>query len=740
MRLVLDILILIARLLIAIGDGVIFLASFIVTLPKHLRRRSEVTVYQIKKSKKYYLKRLKLVKLPKFPKISKPSTSLIRRKRGRPYIIPFYFKFKFFAIGTFVSFLFIFLPFLTFIFIQSLPDPRQLISQDIAQTTKIYDRDGRLLYQIYADQNRTMIPLSEIPDNLKKATIAFEDKNFYQTPGFDLMAILRSAISDLKGEPLQGGSTITQQLIKARLLSPERSIERKVKEVILSVWAGNIYSKNQILEMYLNQVPYGGTAWGIEAASQTYFGKHAKDLNLAESAFLAGLPQAPSIYSPYSGNPTRWKVRQREVLKRMIETRNISEEQAKEADREILTFKPPRNILHAPYFVMYVKDWLVQKYGINMVERGGLSVVTSIDLNTQGKAEDIVREEVENGGYLGFTNAATLVTNPSNGDILAMVGGRDYYDGPSGNFNVTTALRQPGSTIKVVTYSAALMNGFTAATPILDAPIRFDSPGAAPYIPVNYDGKFHGNLTVRLALANSVNIPAIKTLNKVGIPTMLGLAKKMGITTWGNPEDYGLALTLGAAEVKMTDMATVFGTLANQGERVDVNPILKITDHKGDILEEKKGVKRYRVIPQGVAFIISNILSDNRARSMEFGANSPLVIPGHTVSVKTGTTDNKRDNWTIGYTPNLLVAVWVGNNNNAPMNPVLASGITGAAPIWNRLTSNLLSGSKNQQFLVPQGLVQKPCLGVNEYFLSGTENSVSCRPLVRTNPSPTPAP
>ncbi len=673
-----------------------------------------------------------------FPKINSPKLSVPHlkkhKKRGRPRIpttLPLRTRFKYAFIGTVFSFLFIFLPIITIVFIKHLPNPAELSHQEIAQTTKIYDRNKVLLYQIYANQNRTNVPLSEIPQDFKNATIAIEDKNFYTTPGFDILAIVRSAYADLSGKPLQGGSTITQQLIKARLLSPDRTIERKIKEVILSVWAEQIYSKDEILEMYFNQVPYGGTTWGAEAAAQTYFGKDVKKLTLAESAFLAGLPQAPSVYSPYSQTPDLWKKRQKDVLERMTELKYITREQAQKAEKEKLVFKPNQNNIKAPHFVMYVKDLLIERYGLPVVERGGLTVITSLDLNTQNMAQKIITDEVEKAGYLNFTNAGALVTNPTNGDILAMVGGKDYYDPNGGNYNITTALRQPGSTIKVVTYSAALMNGYTSATGIQDTPVSFASPGSPPYSPVNYDGRFHGNVTLRNALGNSINIPAVKTLNQVGISTMVNLSKKMGITTWGDPEEYGLAITLGAAEAKMTDMATVYGSLANKGKKVELNPILKITNYQGAVLEEKNEIKEKRALPEEVAFIISNILADNQARAMEFGLNSPLNIPRHTVSVKTGTTDNKRDNWTIGYTPKILTAVWVGNNDNTPMNPLLASGITGAAPIWNKIMNNLLSKSnpKDEIYTPPSNIVARPCGGKNEYFIKGTENRGFCRPI-----------
>jgi membrane peptidoglycan carboxypeptidase len=325
-----------------------------------------------------------------------------------------------------------------------------------------------------------------------------------------------------------------------------------------------------------------------------------------------------------------------------------------------------------------------------------------------------------------LTNGAALVTNPSNGDILAMVGSINYDDPSGGNVNLTTALRQPGSSIKVATYATALSDGFTAASILDDSPITYQIPGSTPYSPVNYDGKFHGKVPLRFAFANSFNVPAVKTLQKVGIPAMVATAKKMGITTWGDPSEYGLSLTLGAAEVKMTDMATIYGTVANLGKRVDLDPILKVSNYDGSVSYQKQEELPNLVLDPGVAFIISNILADNNARSLEFGLNSPLNIPNHTVSVKTGTSDNKRDNWTIGFTPQDLVAVWVGNNDNSPMSQTLASGITGAAPIWNKIMTLLLGNASNATEQIPDDVVMKKCQGRNEYFIKGTENTPDC--------------
>ncbi|MCL4352926.1 penicillin-binding protein [Patescibacteria group bacterium] len=755
-----DILFLVVKILTAIGDAVIFIAGFfikkIIGVFKMLLKFTKATLGSLRNLAGIISQKLPAnIALNIKKKLSKPFPKKRLRKKREIYSLKkaarsfsFIAKLRYFILGFLFSFLFIFIPLLSLIFIQELPSPRSLSLRQIPQTTKIYDRNGILLYQIYANQNRTLVPLSVIPAYLKQATIAIEDKNFYHNPGVDFAAIIRAAINDLEGKSLEGGSTLTQQLIKSSLLTPKTNMMRKIKEAILALWAEKIYTKNQILEMYFNQIPYGGTAWGVQAAAQTYFGKNVKDLDLAQSAFLAGMPRAPTLYSPFGQTPTLWKRRQKEVLDRMAALKYITKQQEKKALSEKLTFRQPENPIRAPHFSMYIKDLLIKKYGLPMVEKGGLKVVTSLDLKLQDKAQEIVSKEVAKDNYLNLTNGAALITNPENGDILAMVGSHDYNDPNGGQVNVTTSFRQPGSSIKAVMYSAALSDGFTAATILNDSPVTYFSPGAPPYSPVNYDHRFHGKVSLRIAFANSFNVPAVKTLNRIGIPAMVAMAKKMGIKSWGNPKQYGLSLTLGAADVTMLDMANVYDTLANQGVRVSLNPLLKVTDARGDVLEEKAAGKfsnktwpwaqnqnpGKRVLDPGVAFIISNILADNNARSEEFGLNSPLFIPGHTVSVKTGTSDNIRDNWTIGYTPNWVVTVWVGNDNNSPMQG-LVSGITGAAPIWHSIMAYLLNIKPEKPIPVPSDVIEKPCLGRMEYFIRGTENSVNCAYIAPT-PSP----
>lgn len=706
--------------LIKIGDFITFVWTSIVQVPK------------------------KIFGLAKFKRQS-PQNSLQKkvrssRKRARTSYSPsIFYKLKFFILGGFVSFLFLFIPLLMFLFVQELPSPSSLASANaVSKTTKIYDRNGELLYEIFANQNRTLVKLDEVPKDLKNATIAIEDRDFYSHPGFDLRGILRAVLSNVRTDQLQGGSTITQQLIKSSLLTPETTLMRKAKEVLLAFWAERMYSKDQILEMYFNYVPYGGTAWGAEAASEAYFGKQVSQLTLAESAFLAGLPRAPSIYSPYAGEDGLWKQRQKDVLDAMVRNSYISRQQAQEAYAQELSFKGSEVPIKAPHFVMYVRNLLVEKYGLYEVERGGLTVRTSLDLSKQRMAESIVKDEVEANEYLNISNGAAIISDPKNGDILAMVGSRDYFDvAREGNVNIATSLRQPGSTIKVVTYTLALTKGFTEASIIDDTPMVVRSEGEAPYIPVNYDGAFHGKVPLRIALANSYNIPAVRLAQNVGVESIVKMGRDMGIASWQRPSRYGLSITLGGAEVTMLDMTTVYGTLANGGKRATLDPILDITDSNGNTVY-KKNSQPIEVVDEGVAYIISDILADNNARSRAFGPNSVINIPDNRVSVKTGTTDNKRDNWTIGYTNDYVVTTWVGNNNNSMMSPFLTSGVTGAAPMWSKIMKELLVDMPSQIATPPDSVIQRSCFGYNAYFVRGTENITGCR-LVNNPPGQQPS-
>ncbi|OGK62238.1 hypothetical protein A2334_02585 [Candidatus Roizmanbacteria bacterium RIFOXYB2_FULL_38_10] len=659
----------------------------------------------------------------------------------RIFIALFSVEFRFFILGFFICFIVVIL-FQAYYFIVALPSPKAIGTVNFAQSTHLYDRNGKPLYEIYRDQNRTPINLGELPEYVKQATIAIEDKDYFKHNGVSLSSgILRALRETVMTKSLQGGSTITQQLVKSALLTPERTIQRKIKEIILALWTEKLFTKEQILQMYLNQVPYGGSSYGIEEASRTYFGKGAQELTLDEAALLAGLPQSPSIYSPYV-NPNLAIARRNEVLKKMKEQGYIDNETRKEAQNSQLQIVPLTTNIKAPHFVFFTKSNLEEKYGERMVSEGGLNVITSLDLEIQEEAERILVEELEKIRNLNVTNGAILITKPTTGEILAMVGSADYFAAPSGAFNVTTAMRQPGSSIKPLMYSLALEKGFTAASILDDSPVSFSIPGSSAYQPVNYDGKFHGKVPLRYALANSFNITAVRALNAIGVDAFVTHAKKMGISTWNDSSRFGLSLTLGGGEVHMTDMATAFGVFANGGSRVDVSDVLRIQDTKERLLYELQPTKK-KVISEGTAYIMSDILSDNFARRWAFGTNSALEIPGYKVAVKTGTTDEKKDNWTIGYTPEFLVVVWVGNNDNTPMNPYLTSGITGAAPIWNRVMKYMLTKyGSNTWFQKPEDITEKMCyFGKTEYFLKDTENKTSCRDsLFGITPTPKKSP
>src|SRR3989344_1613082 len=568
------------------------------------------------------------------PKLKSPKLPTFQHGRARPrksWFIPFYLsKFKYFlrrrvpkktkvvvALGVFAALTYIYTSCI-FVAAYQLPSPTKLVSPDKAQTTEFYDRNGKLLYRMYEGRNRILVNLSDLPPYLITATIATEDKNFYKHFGFDPIAIARAFYHNQTGQPTEGASTITQQLIKNTLLTPEKTITRKLKEVILAFWAERIYTKDEILQMYFNESPYGGPIWGIEAASQTYFDKKAKDLNIAEATFLAGLPASPTNFSPYGANPEASKNRQGYVLDRMVEEKYITENQK--------------------------------------------------------------------------------------GQILAMVGSKDYYDPKFGNFNVTTSLRQPGSSIKPFTYITGFKNGFTPGNTILDTPVAFRDQWGNSYAPVNYDGRFHGPVSIRTALGSSYNIPAVKMLSIVGVDAMIETSKDFGITTFTDPKRYGLSLTLGGGEVKMTDMMTAYGTLSQMGQKREITPILRVTDSSGNILEEYED-KGTQVVDAELAYLISDILSDNSARTPAFGVNSLLNV-GRGIAVKTGTTDLKKDNWTFGYSNSFVVGVWVGNNDNTPMNQSLTSGITGASPIWRKITDNMLIKYPSQAFARPDGVAQ----------------------------------
>ncbi len=591
-------------------------------------------------------------------------------------------------------------------FLSSLPSPRQLTSQPAAASTEIYDRHGQLLYEIYDDQDRVPIQLADLPDHVIEATIAIEDQKFYQHRGFDLKGITRAFVNTIFKRDLQGGSTITQQLVKNALLTSERTFYRKIKEAILTLLTETMYSKEQILEMYFNQIPYGGTAYGIEAAARTFFDKSATEIDLAEAALLAGLPAAPTTYSPFI-HPDRARARQGIVLRQMRNSHKINEEELEQALEQELEFVSPGTTIKAPHFVFYIKEQLVEKYGQHLVDRGGLKVTTTLDLSLQETAQQIVEDEIAELERAQVSNGAALINNPKTGEILAMVGSKNYFaQDIDGQFNVTTALRQPGSSIKPLNYVTGLdLKKITPATVFADVPTCFTG-GPKTYCPRNYDGRFRGPIQVRYALGNSFNIPAVRMLKLNGLETFIASASAAGLDNLGERDasDFGLSLTLGGGEVKMTEMATAFSTLANLGVRKNLSAILEIQDRNGEILEKFSPPNGKRVFSMEASYLITDILNDNNARTAAFGSGSWLVIRNHPeVAVKTGTTNDKKDNWTIGYTPSYTVTVWVGNNDNTPMGWV-ASGTTGASPIWNKIMTHLLEDKEQEWQTKPTNL------------------------------------
>jgi len=627
---------------------------------------------------------------------------------------------------------------------KDLPSPTKVVRRD-GYSSKVYDRNGQVLYDIYDQGKRDPVNFSDIPDYLKKATVAVEDKDFYKHQGFDPLTPLRMIKNVFYFGKVTGGSTLTQQLTRTVLLTTDRTITRKIKELILSIQIDGKYSKDEILGMYLNEIPYGGASWGIGPAAEQYFNKSVKELNLAECAILAGLPQLPSVYSPFSKTPTAYINRTQHVLDRMVEDGYITRDLATETMEQVKNYKfsDQNSTMKAPHFVFWIKELLSAKYGEDVVENGGLKITTTLDLDLQNEAQKIMTEEIDKAEKMGISNGAALVLDPTNGQVLAMVGSRDYFSTKTdGNFNVVTqALRQPGSAIKPITYLAAIKKGWTAGSLIMDTPVTFPGTGGQKdYSPQNYNGKFNGPMTLRTALGNSINTTAVKMLANVGVENMLTLANEMGLVTLAptkeNLSRFGLAVTLGGAEVKMIDLAAAYTGFANAGQKMDPVGVLKVEDRNGRVLEEYKPVNGKKVMTPQEAFIISNILSDNSARELTFGAVNGLQISNYQVAVKTGTTNDKRDNWAIGWTPNLLTVAWVGNNDNSPMGKV-ASGVSGATPIWKRIMVYELPKINKQDFPVPNGIVSLEVDKISgyqshdgfaskqEYFIDGTQPTVS---------------
>lgn len=667
-------------LLITIGDAPIKILGFFYKAPKNF---SPSTLYHLRQSR-----RVGRPKKFRFPKKLKIMLACL-------IFIIFFISYTFFILTA----------------AYELPTPERLNSSNKPLTTEFYDRNGTLLYRLYDGGNRSLVKLSGIPGDLVRATVATEDKNFYRHFGIDPEAIVRALYHNITTNSQEGASTITQQLIKNSMLNSQKSYSRKIREAILALWAERIYSKDQILQMYFNEAPYGGSITGIAAAAQTYFNKSPSQLNLAQSAYLAGLPASPTEFSPYGTTPDLAKERQKEVLERMAAQKYITAAQADAAFKEDLKVRPLVNDILAPHFVFYIRDLLTDKYGSRIISQGGLKIYTSLDLKVQQTVETILKNELENLNSLNVTNGAAMVIDAQSGQILAMVGSRDYHYPGFGNFNVTTSLRQPGSSIKPVTYASAFEKGYSPNSVILDSPVTFQDEWGNAYSPVNYDSTFHGPVTVRQALGSSLNIPAVKLLATIGMDSFAKTAKDLGITTFDNYKRFGLSITLGGADVKMIEIMGVYDAFSQQGKYIKPTGILKVTNSEGIILEEYKPKATQALSPQ-IAYLITNILSDDNARKMAFGANSLLNIPGFEVAVKTGTSDNKRDNWTFGYTPKYVVGVWVGNPDNSPMNPALTSGITGAAPIWNKIVHTLLDGTEPLAFEKPGAVAEAQIDGI----------------------------
>jgi 1A family penicillin-binding protein len=590
-----------------------------------------------------------------------------------------------------------------------IPDLNSIATRKIDQSVTLYDRTGEVaLYNLNSNVSRTIVPLAEISPTVQNATIAIEDPNFYGHRGIEIKAIIRAIVADVvPGGLTQGGSTLTQQVVKNTLLTNKKSIVRKVKEWILAIKLERVLSKNQILELYLNQAPYGGNIYGVESASQTFFGVRASDLTLSQAAYLAAVLPAPTYYSPYGPHKTELDKRKNLVLDKMFEHGYITATERDEAKKEVLSFKSPRNSsITAPHFVFYVQQYLEQKYGQDALEQNGWKVVTTLDANLQTKAEEVVQARAEtNEKNFNATNTGVIALDPSNGNILAMVGSRNYFDDKiDGNYNVTLADRQPGSAFKPFAYAEAFIKGYTPDTVLFDVPTQFSTSCApedttnskAPcYAPVNYDNKFLGPMTLRDAIAQSRNIPSVKVLYLAGITDTLRLAKAMGVSTLGDPNQYGLTLVLGGGEVTLLDMSSAYGVFAQNGMRYQPISVLKIIDSTGNTIEDNTQPVGSQVIQADAAQKINDILSDSVARA-PLGENDLLSFPGRDVAVKTGTTNNYKDAWTIGYTPNLVLGMWVGNNDNTSMVHKVSGFIVG--PMWHEIMQYALSETANQSF------------------------------------------
>lgn len=625
------------------------------------------------------------------------------------------------------------------------PSISSFATRQVNQSTKIFDRTGQvLLYDYNRDSRRAIVPLAAVSPNAINAIVAMEDSNFYEHGGVRMTSIIRALLADLFGGSFnQGGSTITQQVVKNTLLTNKKSIIRKVHELILALKLEQAYSKDQILETYLNSIPLGGTLYGVEAASEAYYGIPAKDLSVAQAAYLAAMVPAPSYYSPSGPNRALLDTRKERVLERMRTLGFIDDTTFAVAKEEKVSFsRIGKTTINAPHFVFYVLNHLEATYGSEALILG-LKVVTTLDADLQVKAESLVHETAlknEAGG--GANNAALVAIEPSTGQILSMVGSRDFFDTAiDGQYNAALALRQPGSTMKPFIYSLALMRGYTPSTVVFDVPTQF-STSCSPadifnnrppcYAPRNYDGKFRGAMTFQTALAQSINIPAVKVLYLVGIKNAVELAKSFGLTTLGEPSRYGLTLVLGGGEVRLLDLVSAFGVLGNDGVRQAPAGILEVQDAEGVVLESYAPDPRY-VVPSTIARTVSAMLSNAPARVPQYALDGVLTIPGHEVAAKTGTTDNSRDAWTVGYTPAIAIGVWVGNNDNTP-----AQSLAGliAAPLWKQTMVYALTKYPQRYFGEPDPLPSDlpPILQGNWAIADANGQTIPHSLLYWTNP------
>lgn len=616
-----------------------------------------------------------------------------------------------------------------------LPDFKSFTERKIQSSTKIYDRTGTiLLYDVHENIKRTVIPYEEMGVNILNATVAIEDSEFYQHKGIKIKSIIRATIlAKLTGKKITGGSTITQQLIKNTLLTPEVSVSRKIKEWILAVKLEKLISKDDILALYLNEAPYGGNIYGIEEASKAFFGKEPKDMTLAESVYLAAIPNGPTYYSPHGKNKDKLDERKNLVLKRMFDLGFIKEEDYNKTKMETVVFLPAQPMhIAAPHFVFFIKNYLESRYGVDALEGGGLKIITTLDYDLQKKAEEVAFTKAkENEKNWDGNNTAIVVTDPKTGQILSMVGSRDYFDKTiDGNFNVATAARQPGSSFKPIVYALAFEKGYTEKTTLFDVRTEFNascSPDGRDvkdtcYTPDNYDNAFRGPMTLREGLAQSINVMAVKLLYLVGVSDSIKMARNLGISTLLNdPNRYGLSLVIGGGETTLLDMTSAYSVFANYGIKNSATGILSVEDGSGNILEKYENSPQ-QIIKPNTTHILSSILSDNVARTPTFGANSVLRIPGREVAVKTGTTNDNKDAWTIGYTPSVTVGVWVGNNDNKPMKK---GGAALAGPIWNAVMTEALKTLPVESFIKPNPIIDQSLPPIIRGFWQGGDTFVT---------------